>query len=135
MGDNPVIHGDIEGPKHLIPLPLMGEGMNRLMSILLFISDLENGIILIDELENGFHCSLLPEIMKLIVEHAQSNKTQVIATTHSRELVQATVESLPQNLQDKFRYMRIDRDEEEFRTIDYDFKILTTAIETNFEIR
>ncbi len=135
MGKNSVIHGDVEGLKSLIPLPLMGEGINRLMSILLSISNLENGILLIDELENGFHCSLLPKVMKVIAEHAQSNKTQVIATTHSRELQQATLESLPHDLQNKFRYMRIDRDGEEFKIRNYDFEVLTTAIEINLETR
>ena len=135
MGKDLVIYGDMGRPSPLIPLPLMGEGINRLMSILLSISNLENGILLIDELENGFHCSLLPKVMKVIAEHAQSNKTQVIATTHSRELQQATLESLPHDLQDKFQYTRIDRDEEGIRAINYDFEILATAFEINLETR
>jgi len=135
MGKNPVIHGDIKGLKYQIPLPLMGEGINRLMSILLSISDLKDGIILIDELENGFHYSLLPKVMKVIAEHAQSHRTQVIATTHSRELQWAIVEGLPKNLQDQFQYTRIDRDGEEIKTKNYDFEILVTALESNLETR
>ena len=133
MGEEPVIYGDMERLK--IPLSLMGEGINRLMSILLSISCSGNGITLIDELENGFHYSLLPKIMKVIAEHAQSNRAQVIATTYSRELLQATVENLPQDLQDKFRYMRIDRDGDEFKIRNYDFKVLATSLEANFETR
>lgn len=135
MGSNSVIHGNIEELQYQIPLPLMGEGINRFMSILLAITNLKNGILLIDELENGFHYSVLPKIIEVITMAAQNNNTQIIATTHSRELQHATIKGLPEDLRDQFQYRRIEKDKEDFRVVDYDFEILKAALDINFETR
>ena len=48
-GGAPIINGDI-GIAELIPLPLMGEGMVRLLSILLAIANAPGGVVLVDEI-------------------------------------------------------------------------------------
>jgi hypothetical protein len=48
-GGMPLVSGDI-GIGELIPLPLMGEGLVRLMSVLLAIANAPSGIVLIDEI-------------------------------------------------------------------------------------
>ncbi|MGB9902572.1 AAA family ATPase [Methanothrix sp.] len=60
VGEVPVIHGDI-GLGRLIPLPLMGEGMARLTSLVLAIANTPKGVVLVDEIENGLHHSVLPK--------------------------------------------------------------------------
>ena len=134
IGNQPTIHGDI-GFKKQLPLSLMGQGIMRLLTILLVISEVKNGIALIDELENGFHHSVLADIWKVISNYAQANNTQIIATTHSRELVSGAIQGIPSNLRDKFKYMRIDRNKNNFKPKVYDFKTLKVALETDLEIR
>ena len=63
--DKPIIYGDV-GLEQKIPLFLMGQGMNHLLSILLIISRAKNGIVLIDEFENGFHHSILAKMWAAI---------------------------------------------------------------------
>lgn len=136
MGNTPVIHGDIEGLEYQLPLSLMGEGINRLMSILLLITELKNGILLIDDLEKGFHDYILPKVIEVITTTAQNYNTQIIATTHSRELQLAILEGLPEDLRNQFQYRRIERNKEEiFIAGNYSFEILTTALEANLETR
>ena len=113
----------------------MGQGIMRLLTILLVISEVKNGIALIDELENGFHHSVLADIWKVISNYAKANNTQIIATTHSRELVSGAIQGIPSNLRDKFKYMRIDRNKNNFKPKVYDFKTLKVALETDLEIR
>ena len=48
----PMIWGDIGLPE-LVPLPVMGEGMMRVARLVLAISVAPNGIVLVDEIENG----------------------------------------------------------------------------------
>ena len=135
MGGNPTIYGDT-GIGVKIPIPLMGQGMNRLLSILLAISEVKKGIVLIDEMENGFHQSVLPYIWKAISRYAQANKTQIVATTHSRELVSSAVVGIPEDLREDFKYIRIERENNnEFSIKNYHFEKVETALEARLEIR
>ena len=58
LGGKPTLYGDT-GMGKKIPLRVMGQGVTRLVSVLLVISEVENGVVLVDELENGFHHSVL----------------------------------------------------------------------------
>ena len=135
IGNQPVIHGSITGLKRKFPLSLMGQGIVRLLSILLVISEVKSGLTLIDELETGFHHSVLPDIWKIISNHAIANNTQIIATTHSKELISGAVEGIPSELKNEFKYMRIERKEDQFKTKTYDFETLSVALESELEIR
>lgn len=48
------------------PLPIcsLGDGMQRMLGISLAIVNAENGILLIDEIENGLHYSVQTELKK-----------------------------------------------------------------------
>ena len=134
MGGTPIIHGD-KGIGKKIPLALMGQGILRLLSLLLAISECKNGIVLIDEMENGFHHSVLPLVWKAIANYAKENKTQIIATTHSCEFISGAVRGLPNNMEDHFSYMRIEKDNNEFKTKKYSFEDLNLALDAELEIR
>ena len=129
-----VLHGDT-GIGKKIPLSLMGQGINRLTSILLAISHAKNGIVLVDELENGFHHSVLASVWEVIASYAKSNKTQIMATTHSRELILGAVEGVPEDLRNDFKYIRIHRKEDEFKIKNYNFENLSIALEHEIEVR
>lgn len=135
-GNNkPALYGDI-GMEEKVHLNLMGQGIIRLLSILLGISSVENGVILIDELENGFHHSVLSRVWEVITTHAKRCNTQIIATTHSWELISSAIEGVPQELRSDFQYRRIERKENFiFKTVDYDFSTLETAVSSNLETR
>ena len=85
-GGMPTIYGDI-GLSYLVPIPLMGEGMSRLLSIVLSIMNAGDGTILIDEIENGLHHSILEKIWEAIALAARKSNAQIFATTHSWECV------------------------------------------------
>ena len=128
------MYGDI-GMGKKIPLRLMGQGIERLASILLAISDMKEGIVLVDELENGFHHSMLSLIWQAIASYANSCGAQVIATTNSRALIEAALDGVPKNLQSDFRYMRIDREKQDFKAKMYDFETLSAAVDINLEVQ
>ena len=130
----PLIYADI-GIAKQIPLCLMGQGMDRLLSILLAISEARDGVVLIDELGIGFHYSVLSKAWDAIVTHAKANKTQLIATTHSREMVAKFVEGLPLDMRDDFQYMRVERQDKDIKSINYNFESIQTALESHFEFR
>src|SRR5205085_12017984 len=61
MGQPSLIYGDI-GIGRKIPLAHMGEGMDRLLSIVLAIATSRDGLVLIDEFEHGIHQSGMTKI-------------------------------------------------------------------------
>ena len=134
IADQPTIHGDI-GIGRKIPLALMGQGIDNFLSILLSISVIKNGIVLIDEIENGFHHSVLPSVWKTIATHAKANNVQVIATTHSQEIIMEAVNGIPKDMIDDFRYMRIDRDGDQFDPKIYNAEMLESASRMRLAVR
>ena len=64
-GNQGVLYGDI-GFDTYLPLNIMGDGIIRLLSYLLAIYDTKGGIVLIDEIENGFHHESLKILWKAI---------------------------------------------------------------------
>ena len=48
-----------------------------------------NGIFLVDEIENGIHYSVLPDVWRMIFHTAKRLNIQVFATTHSSDCIQA----------------------------------------------
>lgn len=131
----PILHGDI-GLQRLVPLSLMGEGLNRLVSILLTLATNRDGLVLIDEIENGFHHSVLSNVWKVISDAAHRFNVQVIATTHSYECIQAASDVFLNNGSDStFRLHRFDRIEEKIQTVTYDDEALEGAMQGYLEVR
>lgn len=128
-----LIWGDI-GLSELVPLAAMGEGMNRIARIVSIMASVPEGsVVLIDEIENGLHHSVLPAVWRYIDKVAQKFDTQIIATTHSRECVRAT-QRAPLD-PERFRYHRLEVGEAGNYPVTYDPEVLEAAFEHNFEIR
>jgi AAA15 family ATPase/GTPase len=130
----PIIHGDI-GMSELVPLPLMGEGIGRLFSIILAITNAKGGTILIDEIENGLHYSVLTNVWKAIAETARRADVQIFATTHSQECIRAAHKAFESSNKYDFRYHRLERVKDEIRAVTYNQETLATSDEMNLEMR
>ena len=70
------------GADRRLPVNVMGDGARKIVSLLTAIYDSANGVLLVDELSNGFHYSVMPSLWKVIAYAAKKNNTQVFATTH-----------------------------------------------------
>lgn len=132
----PMLTADI-GSDRQMPLVYMGDGLNRLLSFILAIGNAKNGIVLIDEIENGLHYSVLPDVWKAISKAANLFNTQVIATTHSMEMIRAAQQAFANTGEDDFRYYRLDRDAETGipLAVKYTQKTMDAAMEMGYEVR
>jgi len=65
------------------PINMMGDGMRKLVALLANLYVRKGGIILIDEIDNGFHFSAMPTLWKAIIDAAITNNIQIFATTHN----------------------------------------------------
>ena len=128
------------GLKQPIPLSALGEGVQRIASITLAITDDPIGAVFIDEIENGIHHSVQTELWKFIGDLARRHNIQVFATTHSLEMVRAAYEAFAEdNKLEEFRYHRLDRDAEtgDIEAVTYNEPALdaVATFDFDFEVR
>ncbi|OYT13561.1 MAG: hypothetical protein B6I19_04505 [Bacteroidetes bacterium 4572_114] len=136
LGAKNMIYFDI-GIERLVPIQIMGDGTIKLLSYLATIANAEDGIVLIDEIENGFHFSILKSVWESIYDTAKLYNVQVFATTHSFECAKAFngINPNKRKQEDSTRLYRIERENNLFRAIKYDPEVLESSFESNWEIR
>jgi hypothetical protein len=130
----PMIYGDI-GLGRRVPMSQMGEGMVRLLSLILEITNASGGSVLVDEIETGFHYSVMHSVWKAIAAAAHQSNTQIFATTHSFECIRAAHEAFLAREEYDFRLHRLDRVKGEIRSVTYDSEMLSAAMASDFEVR
>jgi len=74
---------------HPVPLRSFGDGVNRLFGLMLSLSCAKNGVLLVDEIENGLHYTILPEVWRIVFQLATQLNVQIFATTHSWDCITA----------------------------------------------
>lgn len=82
---NPVIK--LKGNNNVLPLKSMGDGINRVLTIILALVNSDNGFLLLDEFENGLHYSVQEKLWNIIFNLAQKLNIQVFVTTHSEDCI------------------------------------------------
>ncbi|MGH1335089.1 MAG: AAA family ATPase [Aureispira sp.] len=73
----------------LLPIEFFGDAITKLVRVVIGLLRFQNGIILIDEIENGIHYSNQEQVWELIFKWAKQFNVQVFATTHSKEMANA----------------------------------------------
>jgi predicted ATP-dependent endonuclease of OLD family len=79
----------LEGQSSPIPLASMGDGMTRLLQLILSLFSAKGGLLLLDEFENGLHYSVQRQAWDLVLYLAKELEVQVFATTHSHDCIDA----------------------------------------------
>ena len=127
----PLIWGDI-GLSELVPLSVMGEGITQIARLVLAIASAPDGVVLVDEVENGIHHSVLPDVWRVIEEAAKQFRTQIFATTHSFECIEAAYQALGS---DGFLLHRLEVSDTENRCVTFKPNGISAAIRHNLEVR
>ncbi len=133
-GGVPSIWGDI-GVGTLLPIQLMGDGLSRWLIFVLAILRSENGLVLVDEIENGIHHSIMFEIWKNLALLARRYNVQIIATTHSEECVRIAHKSFVEGEKYDFKLHRLDMVDGKVEVKNYEKDVLSIAIESGLEYR
>jgi len=84
---------DHEGFAEAPSLANFGQGMQQIFRTGLLFASARGGIVLIDEIDNAIHASLLHQFAGLIGKLADLLDVQVFLTTHSKEAISAFVQS------------------------------------------
>jgi AAA15 family ATPase/GTPase len=126
----------LKNSSEVIPLKSMGDGINRILTIILALVNSDNGFLLIDEFENGLHHSVQEKLWEIIFKLSQDLNVQVFATTHSEDCITGFSNVL--NSKDnshKGKLIRLDNIDEKIIQVEYAAEELRIATSQNIETR
>jgi putative AbiEii toxin of type IV toxin-antitoxin system len=129
----PSIYLDV-GLDALVPLAVGGEGLVRLFSIIVELTASRNGVLLIDEIDNGFHYSVMPSLWELLGELAEKHNVQLFGTTHNDDLMRSALEAFAER-EGMLGLFRIDKRVDRHVMVAYSEEAMKGILEDNFEVR
>lgn len=88
-GGETLIHVEREGFKEKIPLNELSGGLNKFVSIALAIAANRNGVVTVDEIEDGFYFKSHVPIITNLLALCDKYQVQLFASTHSWEFLQS----------------------------------------------
>ncbi len=100
---------------NLYPLKAMGDGINRVLNLILALVNCDNGYLLIDEFENGLHYSVQEKLWEIIFEISNRLNIQVFVTTHSNDSINAFAKVLSKNKKYDGSLYRLERKSNEVK--------------------
>ena len=118
-----------------IPIGSLGDGFWRMLGLVLAMVNLENGILLVDEIDSGLHFTVMTDMWKVVWETAKRLNIQVFATTHSRDCWQSLAELITEEkiTDNEITIQRIDR--EKSQSVIFDPEEIVIAATSNLEVR
>ncbi|MDB9434682.1 AAA family ATPase [Microcystis aeruginosa] len=123
--------------KHDQPIPIgsLGDGFWRMLGLVLAMVNLENGILLVDEIDSGLHFTVMTDMWKVVWETAKKLNIQVFATTHSRDCWQSLAELITEEkiTDNEITIQRIDK--EKSQSVIFDPEEIVIAATSNLEVR
>ena len=122
---------------HAAPVPLrsLGEGITRLFAVGLALANSSDGFLLVDEAENGIHYSVQQEFWRMVLLAAHQHNVQVLATTHSSDCVTGFARAAAELDEVEGAYVRLDRQGDQVRAVEYTERELLTVAKQGIEAR
>jgi hypothetical protein len=133
-GNAPMIFAKRFGERRRVPLNLISGGMTKLCAILFAMPSLKNGIMVIDELENGFHFSRLPNIWGVLNKLSAEFNVQLFIATHSLECLRAAAGEAKLH-PDDFSLIRAERRDGNFLLKQFSGEQFVGSVAADLEIR
>ena len=121
------------GPR--LPLGSLGDGVHRLLALSLALVRTYRGYLLIDEIDTGFHFTLMRKMWNLVVSTALKSNIQVFATTQSFDCIlglASLVESQPE-LAPEISIQKIESSLS--KSVNLNGKDIPMAVRQNIELR
>lgn len=118
----------------LIPLAACGEGFVRFFSIVVELTGCRHGMLLIDEIDNGLHYSVMEQLWRLLGNLSEKHEVQIVGTTHNEELITSALEAFDAQ-PNEIGLFRVDRRDGQHSIATYNANAQRAVREQHFEIR
>ena len=118
-----------------VPLKSLGDGVTRLFAAALALANSRDGFLVVDEAENGIHYSVQRDFWRMILHAAHQYNVQVLATTHSSDCVTGFALAALESDEALGVYLRLERDGDQVRAVEYTEEELATVADQGIEVR
>ena len=125
----------LKGHKHPVPLKRLGDGVVRLLGVAAALANSKDGFLLIDEAENGIHHALQRDFWRMILQTAQDNNVQVLATTHGWDCVRGFAQAAAELDTVEGVLIRLERRDNGTRAVEYSEEELSIIARDGIEVR
>ena len=119
-----------------IPVNMMGDGARKIVSLLTAVYDCKDGVLLVDEISNGFHYSVMGDLWKVLIDAAVRNNTQLFITTHDTDSIKGLRDAALNKFDDiaaAFKLLKTSDDE--LKAYHYSLESLDYSINQEIEVR
>ncbi|MEI6985931.1 MAG: ATP-binding protein [Rhodospirillaceae bacterium] len=122
---------------HRKPAPLrsLGEGTNHLFGLAVSLIAARDGILLVDEIENGLHYSVMTRMWKLIIEQCNKLNVQIIAATHSLDCIKGFQAATAELNATEALLIRLEGKDGNIKGVTFNPSELAIAIDGDIEFR
>ena len=118
-----------------VPLKRLGEGAVRIFALTVAMAGIRDGVLLIDEFENGLHYSAHTDVWRALFDAASTTGVQIIATTHSADCVHAFAAAATPPDDDDRLLLRLSRRTGDLRVVEYAGEKLQSVAKYGIEAR
>jgi len=129
-----VIYADI-GKDKLLPISLLGSGFSNILHIVLDSTVLTNGFMIIDEIEDGLHYSILPDLVSFLFKISIQNNLQFFISTHSEEVLGYFASIAKRDDYQDISLRRIITKKDKCTVTDFDLNEIISSINIDAELR
>ena len=128
------------GLSQLLPIAALGSGVRKLLCIILAEFGCADGVLIIDEIENGLHVSVIKKIWDTMLAIAFQNNVQLFISTNSIDVIKGLTDCLSGDDQVDNRekiagFKLIKKEDDVVESLRYDYESLTYSINQNMEMR
>lgn len=118
-----------------LPLGSVGDGLKRLLALVLHILPTRGGFVFVDEIDTGLHYSVMADMWRLVINTAKRLNVQVFATTHSSDCIHALgfICDKHAELRSEIAVHRVEKERTE--SVSYTLEELILAARNRIEIR
>lgn len=126
----------LDGESGRLPLRGMGDGINRILTIILALANCEGGVLMVDEIDNGLHYTVQKKLWDIIFTVSKRLNVQVFATTHSSDCISSFGKALAESDNAAMgRYIRLEKRNGSIRPTEYNDRELSIVAAKNLEVR
>jgi hypothetical protein len=119
-----------------ITVSSLGEGVSRLLAMFMSAVMMQDGIMVIDEIDTALYHGVQTEVWRLLIEVAECCNVQIFATTHDWDAVRAFQEALETQPDRSVGVLfRLDDRQGKAHAIFYDAEDLAVVVRQGIEVR
>jgi AAA15 family ATPase/GTPase len=124
------------GLEKRIPVNMMGDGARKIVSLLAAVYDCKDGALLVDEISNGFHYSVMGNLWKVLIDAAIRNNTQLFITTHDTDSIKGLLDAAIDKYNDLVAAFKLLKTaDDELKAYHYSLGSLDYSINQEIEVR